>query len=258
MLQPRRPENRPSGTWCAACGKEFWEENRLAIHMRNSDQCQQTLLHHGHRVPKPEPGIGSRKWARRGLEQRTLSVPTKVAKGLETAQGSRWNDTMERAYRDLRDALATSDAPAVETEALEVVRSTLAKYPLYAAEMDVIVDHVKGEIDELRCAQVDDYLEPQQSHPVRSALDFFSVEVWPAPAEQSAEELAGTPLEALPTIQWSRLLQCLRTEDMTRKQLVIVLRDGWEAVRPPPDVEPHSPLAVPFLSAGLSFLHSSN
>ena len=31
------------GTKCEACGREYWEENRRAIHLRKSERCQRTL-----------------------------------------------------------------------------------------------------------------------------------------------------------------------------------------------------------------------
>ena len=135
---------------------------------------------------------------------------------------------------------------------------------------------------------------------MRSALDLFGTEGWPVPAEET-KEIAGTPLldfvAALPAIQWSPLLQRLRTDDVTQKQLVFVLKDGWEAVWPPPDLQLrntavddlmnsfvptilrqawtallcgadvqlfapadfwHTFWAAPFLSAGLSSLHPLN
>ena len=43
-----------AGTICQACGKQFWAENKLAIHLRASAECVAILRHRGHIQRKPQ------------------------------------------------------------------------------------------------------------------------------------------------------------------------------------------------------------
>ena len=67
--------NYVAGTLCQACGRQYWSRTKLAIHLRDSVSCVQTLREHGLQAATVAPGLGSRRWRRHAIEDYTLAIP---------------------------------------------------------------------------------------------------------------------------------------------------------------------------------------
>ena len=69
------------GSFCKACGTEFWSEGRLAAHLRFSAKCVASLRQSGPALEVVVPGFGSRRRRQTDVEQFTPAIPMRASSG---------------------------------------------------------------------------------------------------------------------------------------------------------------------------------
>ena len=145
------------GTVCRACGKNFWADNRLVLHLRSSQQCVQTMRRWGIVAEEMQAGIGSRRWKQRDVEQYTLSMPVQVQPELPAAEDEHWDPLMLEAHASICDVLLTKDLP-MDPEGIQLVlHEALKHFPLYDDEVVTVLEYLLNELREVKDACLEEY-----------------------------------------------------------------------------------------------------
>ena len=221
-----------AGSFCRACGKEFWSRNKLVVHLRDSRTCACTLHLAGEKASEKLPGLGSRAWRKRADDDFTLAASQQVAEPIAVAQGQFWDVVMQRAYADLCDALLVTDLPDDHAGIVCVIQTVFSKYPLFGQEMQEIATHIGIEVRELRAADVADYWSDQCFAQLCESLDRFDTFPWTGDDEpQSSEPTIATLRQFRDTvdaIKWVDFCPPVPVDDVT-PDVSLKLPNNWEA-----------------------------
>ncbi|CAE7763408.1 unnamed protein product [Symbiodinium sp. CCMP2456] len=223
-----------SGSLCRACGRQYWSRTKLAIHLRDSPSCVETLLGHGLQSDEVVPGLGSKFWRSIQVEDFSLAVPEAQATPLERKSDQGWDGVVEDAYKAMCEALLVHGLPPVEKEMMQLFRDTLAKFPLYFAEMVDVAEHVGQDIRQVVAAGEHDYWTAETYEVICHVADTFSTTPWPTGSEAEGEASATETLhdfaKAVDHVDWERLIGGLARDHMTPANAPCVLDDSWETV----------------------------
>ena len=221
-----------TGSFCRACGKEFWSRNKLVVHLRDSRTCACTLHLAGEKASERLPGLGSRAWRKRADDDFTLAASQQVAEPIAAAQGQFWDEVMQRAYADLCDSLMVTDLPDDHAGIVSVIQTVLSQYPLFGPEMQEIATHIGIEVRELRAADVADYWSDQCFEQLCESLDHFDTFSWPGDdAPQNSEPTIATLRQFRDTvdaIKWVDFCPSVPVDDVT-PDVSLKLPNNWEA-----------------------------
>ena len=219
------------GTLCGACGRQFWGRTRLACHLRASPGCVDILRAQAPAAAAPAPGLGNRGWRKAREEDFTFSIPEQQQEPLDTVAETRWDATVEEAYKALCDLLLDEQL----TEDLATLKGTivdcLQKFPLYDLEVRNILDVVADEIPQIVEAGLGDYWSEQLQQNLAMILREIQVDDWTAKAAVGARPNSTETLKAfrarVDMIEWVQLLP-ESIPDETRKVVSMTLGKTWD------------------------------
>ncbi|CAE7022108.1 unnamed protein product [Symbiodinium sp. CCMP2456] len=217
-----------AGTYCGACGKEFWARNKLAIHLRDNQQCARVLHQGGYRVACTAPGLGSRAWRQQAEEDFTLAVSQQVRDPLPAEEHQVWDTTMERAYAELCDSLQTEGLSTMVIDIVTQIQAVFKQFPLYMYEMAEIAAQTATEARELRSVGVADYWNDDVFQSLCTALEHFETHPWKdSPLSDGEPEVTTlrTFLHEVEKVDWTAL--CPYLKDVT-PDASLSLSDDWE------------------------------
>ncbi|CAE6930495.1 unnamed protein product, partial [Symbiodinium sp. CCMP2456] len=216
-----------AGTYCGACGKEFWARNKLAIHLRDNQQCTRVLHQEGYRAASTAPGLGSRAWRQQAEEDFTLAVSQQVRDPLPVEEHQVWDTTMERAYAELCDSLQTEGLSTSVADIVLQIQAVFERFPLYMYEMVEIAMLTATEARELRSAGVADYWSDEVYQSLCAALEHFETHPWKdSPSENEPEVTTlRTFLQEIGNVDWAALCPC--SKDVT-PDASLSLSGDWE------------------------------
>ena len=227
--------NYVAGTLCQACGRQYWSRTKLAIHLRDSARCVQTLREHGLQVDIVAPGMGSRLWRKHEIEDYTLAVPEAQAQPLCSGCTTDWDATLEEAYRAICQVLQQDDLPASKQAILAIYQETLAKFPLYFSEAADVVERSAAEAGEIWDSGSNDNWTEDTIAAIRAAAEDFPSAPWPTPDAETACTEGATTLRAfsasIAQIDWCKLASLFLPGHETPNVAPVTLIGPWEAVK---------------------------
>ncbi|CAE7754403.1 Pol, partial [Symbiodinium sp. CCMP2456] len=238
-VHARRASHRLNveGTVCRACGRQYWSANRLMIHLRDSATCVATLRGLGHHNEEPCPGMGSKRWKQRDVDQYTPALPKQVQEGVSATGGEVWDRTQKEAHRALSDALLVSDLPSQTATVQDSIGKILGSFPLYEQEEQDIAGAVYQEAREIVAADLNDYWSRPQLEAMQTALQAFMSGTCPStPGAQTIVQDQFSYddfLEKEDAIDWGRLRASLQSPHETKTETVVILVGPLEAVWSP-------------------------
>ena len=220
------------GTVCRACGKNFWADNRLVLHLRSSQQCVQTMRRWGIVAEEMQAGIGSRRWKQRDVEQYTLSMPVQVQPELPAAEDEHWDPLMLEAHASICDVLLTKDLP-MDPEGIQLVlHEALKHFPLYDDEVVTVLEYLLNELREVKDACLEEYWSAGQYDHIVQLVGELLDNPSPPPPTQPTEDgqiKFKAFVDSLETLDWDSLLLAATHGHVTKKFLVIILIGDLEA-----------------------------
>ena len=217
------------GTFCKACGVQFWTEARLSVHLRDTPRCSNLLRSQGFIAPATRPGHGSKEWRRLETEQYTPAPTAHQAEPLEGPAGLLWCDEATEAYKTICARLFDQAAWPTVAVATSAIVQVLEQFPLFAMEEHDICDLISREMHELQEAE----MLPWDSDSVTTVNDALRAALQRSECKPASEEDNGPTLlefvAEVANIDWKAAVSdvCV-TPNLTSEQLDI----GWEAEKP--------------------------
>ena len=221
-----------TGTWCQACGRQYWTRNKLAIHLRDSPMCVQTLHGYGLATATPLSGLGSRQWRARAVEDYTLAVPEAQGTPLPPRPGDDWDTVCEDGYKEVCLALQQRGVPEEPSDILKFLQTILAKYPLYLNESAEVVERSAKEAKEIWDSGNNEFWTRKSFEAICIAADGFADAPWPVEAPENDVIARTVTLQefsaTVEKIDWEMISRILCNHE-TRDSVPVILPDAWEA-----------------------------
>ncbi|CAE7580998.1 unnamed protein product [Symbiodinium sp. CCMP2592] len=232
----RRAEYRAcvDGTLCRACGRQFWSENRLAVHLRDTPGCVLRLRQHRLLAGQPGGGIGSRAWRQRDSEQYTPALAVAVGDGLSVTEERIWSDTLKIAYKDLSDLLLDADGRQTAISQGDFPDKIVRAYPLYPEEIEELVQTIIDDLQLVGEAGADVHWSIEEHEQLLTALKASQLQDG-AERDPNAEQATALLPRLLPRqpidVDWPGLLRRVRGSHVTGRRLVVDLLEIREAAQ---------------------------
>ena len=215
--------------WAAG---QYWTRNKLAIHLRDSPQCVQTLRGHGCISEATSAGLGSRQWRAREVEDFTLAVPEAQGTPLPPRDGDEWDTVCEDAYKEVCHALLQHDLPGRQAAILHIFHTIAAKYPLYFNEVVDVVERSAAEAREVWESANNEFWTQQTYEAICAAASGFADAHWPVGDSEKDEAVHAVTLHefssAVAKFDWNQISQVLCGHE-TRESVPVFLPASWEA-----------------------------
>ncbi|CAE7735994.1 RTase [Symbiodinium sp. CCMP2592] len=221
-----------SGTMCRACGKQYWSQARLAVHLRDSPTCVTVLRHHGLGACVIQPGFGSKAWKRRSDEEFCLALPEQVQAPLQPWSGGLWDDRQLVMYADLCYLLFERRRWDSRSSLRCEIEEVLCRFPLYRTEENDVLNYVSEEVAML---QRDDPCDPWDVGIGDLIIDVLTeIQELPHYVEKLPEDEVGETVSfrEFASDNWKSLHRQLLKNRGTRAQPFVLLGPGWEAEKP--------------------------
>ena len=217
------------GTFCRACGKEYWSGGRLAAHLRASPRCTETLRATVPAVDCPEPGFGSKIYRQKELEQFTLAVPQQVGPVVEANGANGWMPVQCDLYRELCD-LAFDNTEGADFQF--GIREILKRFPAYPGEIQVVVEFLAAEIEVVFVNDAEGQWSREYVDAMRLACRQIVAAVR-SPLGVGEPQLARAQTfedfhRRLQELDWEQIIRGL-AGDGTQPIVLYILPDPWEA-----------------------------
>ena len=222
-----------AGSLCRACGRQYWSQARLAIHLCDNVSCVNTLRKFGLGAATVPAGIGSRAWRKQCDEEFTLAPPVQQQAPLLPWREGQWDDVQLMAHADICSELFRTTSELGVQDVLDILFNVFTAMPLYRNEEKEVVDYLESEV---RLLFEDDPTYPWCSGSYANILEAFNefrempVLVEDTTAEQASEAVtfqrfSGTESQQL----WGKLhIHCLKNSG-TQGQPFEILDFQWEA-----------------------------
>ncbi|CAE7920179.1 unnamed protein product, partial [Symbiodinium necroappetens] len=133
------------GTVCGSCGRQYWTQARLAVHLRDTPACLLTLRNTGRTASETAPGFGSRAWKARADEEFTLAPSCQVQDPLQPALEWRWDEVQTEDHREISLELLDKDRWCAYQDVVELLGNVFVTKALYRAEELEVVDYLDTE-----------------------------------------------------------------------------------------------------------------
>ena len=223
-----------SGTLCAACGRQYWGEGRLSIHLRDNPRCANYLRSHGFLAAHVCPGIGSKEWRRKTAEQFTLAPPETVQTSTWADSSSPWSPEATSAYREICCRLFDQNVWEEVQDVQGAILGVFERLPLYESEEIDVCHYIAAEIGDLRqqdplllwdvqsTLRVCEALETMPGRPDYGAI--ASSEDHKQTFEDFANHVSG--------FEWAEIIKESVRGCETREPASEFLSIGWEEGRP--------------------------
>ncbi|CAE7905413.1 rngB [Symbiodinium microadriaticum] len=225
-----------TGTFCHACGMEYWSTGRLEDHLRTSITCTNFLLKNGYAVEEISAGYGSRKRQQKEAEQFTPAPPQRHIERQENHSDHVWSRWQKEFYAEVCAVLHESH-DCSEQLVFHRVQDLLRHYPLYESEIRETFELVVQEANE---HQSDPEIRPWTAEQLASniaavsrTLDVFSEGV--DHATQVTETILSRTsfMHVEAGYDWATQIANFSRDHGTPSNLLFSLEVGWEALWPP-------------------------
>ena len=221
------------GSLCLACGRQYWNTNRLARHLRDAPACAATLRSHRLFAPTAMPGFGSRNWRKAAIDDYHPAAPVQQQPGLDANPADEWDDVQKSAHLALCEVLLESELPADEENVARLVRDTVDKFPLYEDEAKDLLEFVHLEAIEVRSDLLEEGWTVEVAHCVEGAMRMLLTAPWHAEGAVSRYDAQFLTMEdVLTTVsetKWSEVWSSARTTHGTPSIVHYELDASWEA-----------------------------
>ncbi|OLQ05712.1 hypothetical protein AK812_SmicGene11066 [Symbiodinium microadriaticum] len=221
------------GSYCAACGRQYRNTNRLARHLRDTPACAATLRAHRMFAEVPAPGFGSRGWRKEAVDNFHPAVPQQQDQGLEAQITDDWDDTQKAAHLALCEVLLGDDLPATAEEIAALLKATVTRFPLYEDEAKHLLDFVHQEAREVRSELLDHGWTSNTEQEVTAAVESLLSAPWHAVDQIPRRDAQVFTYEDIFTTvsetNWSEIWTATREVHGTPEVVQYELEPSWEA-----------------------------
>ena len=137
-----------TGSYCFACGTEFYDHFRLQVHLRDSGRCCDVLAATGRFTADGGPGLGSRACRMATRESFPLCPPQATGEAIlckETCD-RRWDEVpaMRRAFTELATHILEVTQYNLDNIASDVY-DILLQYPLFPDEYAMVLQRIADD-----------------------------------------------------------------------------------------------------------------
>ncbi|CAE7421483.1 unnamed protein product, partial [Symbiodinium sp. CCMP2456] len=167
------------GSICAACGRQYWNTERLSTHLRDSAKCVSWLRAQGKVVTEVMPGKGSKAFQKRCAEEFSLAPTQQAHQPNYTDTEEVWVDEQKGAYRAICEGLTGQAHWQSVDDIREFVMGTIAEFPLYYHEEQAVVERLASDAALLWNTEPDGQWDRDTSRLVMDAL--AEMEQWHQP-----------------------------------------------------------------------------
>ena len=224
-----------SGSFCAGCGKEFHNFCRLLFHLRGKPTCVRALQQAGYEVKSLEPGICSKAWRKRSLDDFHIAPPQPLAAPLPPAAANFGGASavVDDAYFAICVQLLSADESDTEGDGHDFLLQLLAQHPLYPEECISIVQGILLEVEQ-QLATGPVPWSPEVQRWVCEAMKNFRQQFHGLPFHEGGEDRIAQLQDFSFEADWERLLrklcECCPTQGTPNSiPCLYKLDSSWEA-----------------------------
>ena len=162
------------GSVCGACGKDFFANHRLLVHLRDAPSCCNQLAMLGYRLMQPGPGFGSAAWHKDRSDNFILCPPQHNCNGCQSGneQDRSWRDVPElsRAFHAICYDVLEVDRQCVD-DTTAILAKTCEQFALFPVEFDKVFVRLLGDIHDL--VELGEMPWGERTHDMISILESF-------------------------------------------------------------------------------------